>query len=103
MAPEESQSLIVSSGLPIEDFKLLTFTDIPAGEKRYILCSRQVEDTIMNKLNTAIDAYIVGTKFTRSLLQALIIRGLQERPARHVVNRAQKSRQKAQNLSSNSL
>ena len=58
MAPEESQPLMVSSGLPIEDFKLLTFPDIPAGEKRYILCSRQVEDTIMNKLNTAIDAYM---------------------------------------------
>jgi uncharacterized protein (TIGR02285 family) len=62
MAPEESQPLVVSSGLPIEDFKLLTFPDIPAGEKRYILCSRQVEDTIMNKLNTAIDAYMLKSE-----------------------------------------
>ena len=58
IAPEESYPLIRSLGLPIEDFKSLTFPDIPSGEKRYILCSRQIEDAIMNKLNNAIEAYM---------------------------------------------
>jgi hypothetical protein len=47
--------------------------------------------------------YIVGTKFTRSLFQAIVTRAWQERAAGHVVNRAQKSRQKSQSPSGNSL
>lgn len=58
IAPEESTPLIEVSGLPIEDFKLLRFPAMPAGEKRYILCSRRVEDAMMEKLNRAIDAYM---------------------------------------------
>jgi polar amino acid transport system substrate-binding protein len=58
IAPEESTSLIKLSGLPIEDFKSLTFLGMPAGEKRYLLCSRRVDDAIMDKLNRAIDAYM---------------------------------------------
>jgi hypothetical protein len=58
IAPEESTPLIVSSGLPLEDFKLLTFPAMPAGEKRYILCNRLVQDAVIEKLNHAIDAYM---------------------------------------------
>jgi uncharacterized protein (TIGR02285 family) len=58
IAPEELTPLIELSGLPIEDFRLLTFPAIPAGEKRYILCSQRVGDVILGKLNRAIDAYM---------------------------------------------
>jgi hypothetical protein len=59
IAPEESTPLIELSGLPIEDFKSLTFLTMPAGEKRHILCSRRVADAIMDKLNRAIDVYMM--------------------------------------------
>ena len=58
IAPEELTSLLELSGLPIADFKSLTFPAMPVGEKRYILCSRRVEDAMMEKLNRAIDAYM---------------------------------------------
>jgi hypothetical protein len=58
IAPEESTLLIELSGLPIEDLKSLSFLGMPAGEKRYLLCSRRIDDAIMDKLNRAIDAYM---------------------------------------------
>jgi hypothetical protein len=58
MAPEELTPLIELSGLPRNDFKSLMFPSMPAGEKRYILCSRRVEDAIIDRLDRAIDAYL---------------------------------------------
>jgi uncharacterized protein (TIGR02285 family) len=58
IAPEELTSLLELSGLPIADFKALTFPAMPVGEKRYILCSQRVEDIIVEQLNRAIDAYM---------------------------------------------
>jgi len=54
ISPEEADGLIESSGLPKEDFKYIMFSDMPEGEKRYILCSQKVEDEVIEKLNTAI-------------------------------------------------
>jgi len=54
IAPEEAASLIESSGLPAADFKLVAFSDMSAGEKRFIMCSKQVGDDIIEKLNAAI-------------------------------------------------
>ncbi|MBW2204389.1 MAG: transporter substrate-binding domain-containing protein [Deltaproteobacteria bacterium] len=58
ISPEEADGLIESSGLPKEDFKYITFSDMPEGEKRYIMCSQKVEDEVIEKLNAAINAAI---------------------------------------------
>lgn len=36
------------------DFYLLKFSDMPAGEKRFIMCSKQVPEDIIERLNKAI-------------------------------------------------
>lgn len=58
IAPEEADGLIRTSEFDIHDFKQVHFTDIPSGEKRYILCSKQVDDSIIERLNSAIRQYI---------------------------------------------
>lgn len=58
IAPEEADGLISSSGLAKEEFKYIHFSDMPMGEKRYILCSQQVEDEVIEKLKVAIDTYM---------------------------------------------
>lgn len=58
IAPEEAEGLIRSSGYPREDFKFITFLDMPSGEKRYILLSQQINDHVVNELNRAIDKLI---------------------------------------------
>ncbi len=55
IAPEEADNLIMTSGLPKTDFKYITFSNMPRGEKRYILCSEKVPDTVIKKLNTVIE------------------------------------------------
>jgi polar amino acid transport system substrate-binding protein len=62
IAPEEADALIESSGLPKKDFKFIKFSDMPEGEKRYILCSKKVGDKVIEKLNTAIIEYVFGNK-----------------------------------------
>ncbi len=54
VAPEEANELIKTSGLPKKDFKYVTFSNMPAGEKRYILCSEKVPDIVIDKLNSVI-------------------------------------------------
>ena len=58
IAPEEAVGLIKSSGLPEKDFKYIAFSDMPEGEKRYILCSRSVRDEDIERLNKAITEFI---------------------------------------------
>lgn len=58
IAPEEAAGLIQLSEFPPGDFKVVHFSDIPSGEKRYILCSLQVEDAIISQLNEAIRQYV---------------------------------------------
>ena len=58
IAPEEANGLIESSGFDLNDFKFIHFIDILSGEKRYILCSMQVEDSIIDQLNAAIQHYV---------------------------------------------
>lgn len=53
----EADVLIAESGLPRQDFTYITFSDMPMGEKRYLLCSKQVSDGIIQKLNAAILKY----------------------------------------------
>lgn len=59
IAPEEAEGLIKTSSFDSQDFKTIHFKDIPDGEKRFILCSLQVEDSIIEQLNVAIRQYIV--------------------------------------------
>lgn len=54
IAAEEAQGLIKQSGLPPANFQLLKFPDAPEGELRYIMCSRQVPQETMDRLNSAI-------------------------------------------------
>lgn len=58
IAPEEAQGLIETSAFDPQDFKTIRFTDIPAGENRYILCSMQVDDAVIERLNEAIRQYV---------------------------------------------
>lgn len=58
IAPEEADGLIKSSTYYESDFKKINFTDILSGEKRYILCSMQVEDAVIDKLNEVIWQYV---------------------------------------------
>lgn len=51
IAEEEATSLIQSAGFQLEDFKLIHFSEMPPGNKRYIMCSRQVHDSIIQRLN----------------------------------------------------
>lgn len=59
IAPEEAEGLIKTSEYDLQDFKAVHFTDIPYGENRYILCSMQVEESIVEQLNMAIRQYVV--------------------------------------------
>jgi ABC-type amino acid transport substrate-binding protein len=59
IAPEEAEGLLRSSAFDAQDFKSIGFTDITSGEKRYILCSLQVEEAVIEQLNTAIRQYVV--------------------------------------------
>ncbi|ODN43374.1 transporter substrate-binding domain-containing protein [Piscirickettsia litoralis] len=54
IAPEEATTAIQSANLNPKDFKLIRITDIAPGNKRYIICSKKVPITIINKLNQAI-------------------------------------------------
>jgi hypothetical protein len=51
---EEAQYYAKAVGLAATDFNLIAFADMPAGEKRYILCSMQVEDAVLVRLNAAL-------------------------------------------------
>ena len=58
IAPEEAEGLINASGFDMHDFKTIHFTDIVAGEKRYILCNFQIDDATIERLNEAIRQYV---------------------------------------------
>ena len=57
IAPEEADELIRSSGLPQKSFKYVTFSNMPEGEKRFLMCSKRVDDTLIDTLNAAILEY----------------------------------------------
>jgi polar amino acid transport system substrate-binding protein len=53
-AEEEAAHLIKESGGDAASVKVIRFSDMPPGEKRYILCSKAVGDDVIDKLNAAI-------------------------------------------------
>lgn len=54
MPEEEAQFYLKEFGYSAADFNLIQFAEMPAGELRYIMCSLQVEESVMAKLNKAI-------------------------------------------------
>jgi len=52
---EEAEFFVTGHESGTESVQVLTFGDIPAGEPRYLFCSRQVDSATMAKLNAAID------------------------------------------------
>ncbi|WP_409525734.1 substrate-binding periplasmic protein [Nitrincola sp. MINF-07-Sa-05] len=61
IAPEEADGLLALSNFSKEDFQYVTFSDMPQGEYRYILCSQQVSDAIIQRLDAAIQEKILPT------------------------------------------
>lgn len=59
MTEEEAQNLLLFSGLKHSDFKLVYFSDMPPGNKRYLFCSKKVDKDILTRLNHTI-TYVVG-------------------------------------------
>jgi len=57
IAREEADDLLARAGLPASDFKKIAFTDMPEGNRRYILFTRQVEDSTIDRLNQVIRHY----------------------------------------------
>jgi polar amino acid transport system substrate-binding protein len=57
IAEEEAHGLLSHSGLPASDFKTITFSDMPGGNCRYILFSRRVEASTIDRLDRVIANY----------------------------------------------
>ncbi len=57
MAPEEADALIATKAFKPGAFKLVTFSDMPEGESRYLLCSHMVPDADIERLNTSLQEY----------------------------------------------
>jgi hypothetical protein len=57
IAEEEAHVLLSHSGLPASDFKTITFSDMPGGNCRYILFSRRVEASTIDRLDRVIANY----------------------------------------------
>lgn len=55
LAEEEAHDLLVYSTLNRSRFKIVTFTDIPVGSNRYLICSKQVSDEELAVINNGIN------------------------------------------------
>ncbi len=54
ISEEEAEHIIVSAGYEMSQFQLQHFDDMPAGNHRYIACSRQVSPETVDLLNRAL-------------------------------------------------
>ena len=54
IAPEEIEALIRSENMDPDDFAIVSFPDIPSGNKRYLMFSKGVKDRIIDSVNAAI-------------------------------------------------
>ena len=57
ISEEEAMQLILTSGLLKTDFKTIRFSNMPGGNKRYLLFSKQVENQVIDQINSAIKYY----------------------------------------------
>lgn len=62
ISEEEAVVLRSSSGLLETDLAFIHFTDIPPGNKRYLLFSRNVEDAVIEKINAALKQIVHGVR-----------------------------------------
>ncbi|HEX7645667.1 MAG TPA: hypothetical protein VF472_25970 [Burkholderiaceae bacterium] len=51
---EEESYYRKQAGFTGKDFKIIHFTDMPAGEKRYLMCSKSVSDAEMERINAGL-------------------------------------------------
>lgn len=56
LGQEEAEALIEHSGLPKGKLKIYVFPDAPAGEKRYLMCSKQVPQAVIDRVNQYLPA-----------------------------------------------
>jgi polar amino acid transport system substrate-binding protein len=61
ISKEEAEDLILCSGLPAKDFQVIRFSDIPPGNKRYLICSRKIEEMTLLRLNRVIKDYLLSS------------------------------------------
>ncbi len=54
-APEEANYLIEQSNMSKDKFSQFKASDMPDGGERYLICSKNISDEVMNKLNKAIN------------------------------------------------
>lgn len=54
IAPEEADGLIAASDVSPSDIRKANFSNAPNGENRYIICSKNVADETITRLNNAI-------------------------------------------------
>jgi hypothetical protein len=54
IAEEEAEDLIRQSGFDPTAFKFIRFPDMPAGNLRYIICTKQVSDDEIERMDQAI-------------------------------------------------
>lgn len=54
MAPEEASVAIHAAGFEDADFRLIKLKTMPDGEARHLMCSKNVPDEVINKLNAVI-------------------------------------------------
>ena len=51
---EEADDLIRASGYPVDAFRYIRFSDMPPGNERYLICSKQVPEEVMQVINDAL-------------------------------------------------
>ena len=54
VSEEEAKEIITSAGYSLQDFQRQRYADMPPGNKRYIACSQQVTDEVVDSLNDVI-------------------------------------------------
>ncbi|MBN8506382.1 MAG: transporter substrate-binding domain-containing protein [Burkholderiales bacterium] len=54
IAPEEAAVAIEAAGFQAADFAQIRYRDMPAGEPRHLLCSQNVSEAVMRRLDAAI-------------------------------------------------
>ncbi len=60
ISEEEARVLTTTSGLPTSDFQYVHFTDMPTGNKRYLLFSKKVAAAEVARIDAAIKKYVHG-------------------------------------------
>ena len=58
IAPEEIEALVRSPGLNPADFVSVTMSDIPTGNKRYLMFSKGVSDGIIERINLSVRKFV---------------------------------------------